>query len=211
MNVPRQQTMNPDSAMNTPEAQWAFEDDQATWGSLCANAKYERILCAAGQVFSTQGLEAPMPAVAAAAGAGVGSLYRQFQSKHELLAALVTRRLDHIGEAAHQAAAAPEGQHWQALQEMLWMVVQHDQVDDFLGEAIAAVAEHPGVIASMTRAHEQIDAMLRVTAEEGSLRPDATALDIRLLFAATRTARKVEPDAWKRMLTLMIDGLRARG
>jgi AcrR family transcriptional regulator len=194
----------------TPEGHWAFANSDADWGSLCSSSKHERILCAAGRVFSTQGLDAPMPAVAAAAGAGVGSLYRQFPSKHELLAALVVRRLDHIGEAAHAAAAAPAGSHWHALKQMLWMVVQDDNADDFLGEAIAIVSEHPDVADAMTRAQDQIDAMLRLTMAEGKLRSDASMLDLRLLFAATRAARRVEPDAWQRMLTLIIDGLRAQ-
>jgi AcrR family transcriptional regulator len=150
-----------------------------------------------------------MPMVAATAGAGVGSLYRQFPSKHELLAALVVRRLDHFAETARVAASAPAGSHWDALGEMLWTVVQDDHADDFLGEAIVAVAEHPDVVAAMTRAQNEIDEMLRLTVAEGQLRTDASTLDVRLLFAATRAARRLEPDAWQRMLTLIIDGLRA--
>jgi hypothetical protein len=41
------------------------------------------------------------------------------------------------------------------------------------------------------------------------LRADATALDLRLLFAATRAASQLEAGAWRRMLELGIDALRA--
>ena len=44
---------------------------------------------------------------------------------------------------------------------------------------------------------------------EGTLRPDATALDIRLMLVAARASRQVEPDAWQRLLELMLDGLSA--
>ena len=44
---------------------------------------------------------------------------------------------------------------------------------------------------------------------EGRLRSDATTLDLRLLFAATRAAKQVEPEAWRRMLELLIDALDA--
>ena len=38
---------------------------------------------------------------------------------------------------------------------------------------------------------------------------DATILDLRLLFAATRAAGELEPDAWRRMLELVIRALEA--
>jgi hypothetical protein len=38
-----------------------------------------------------------------------------------------------------------------------------------------------------------------------------TTLDLRLLFAATRAAKRVEPTAWRRMLELFIDSLERRG
>ncbi len=66
---------------------------KACWSDLDAAEKRLRLLRAAGEVFARDGLDAPMPAVAAAAGAGVGSVYRQFPSKHDLLAALVVERL----------------------------------------------------------------------------------------------------------------------
>ena len=45
---------------------------------------------------------------------------------------------------------------------------------------------------------------------EGRLRADAATLDLRLLFAATRAAGQLQAGAWRRMLELGIDALRAR-
>ena len=47
-----------------------------------------------------------MSDVAEAAGAGVASIYRRFASKHELLAALVVRRLEQIAGRRAEAASA---------------------------------------------------------------------------------------------------------
>lgn len=69
------------------------------------------------------------------------------------------------------------------------------------------VEDYPDVVASTARATEAIDQMLAAARAEGRLRPDATALDLRLLFAATRAAKRVEPEQWPRMLQLMIDAL----
>jgi AcrR family transcriptional regulator len=179
------------------------------WQSLDMASKRERLLDAAGELFARAGLDAPMPAVASAAGAGVASVYRQFPSKHDLLAALVVRRLDQIATAAYEAAAR-EGDHWVLLTEMLRSLVIRQQCDDFLGEAIVTVAGHPDVVAAQERATLALDGLLAAARAEGRLRADATTLDLRLLFAATRAAKQVEPLAWQRMLELLIDALETR-
>jgi AcrR family transcriptional regulator len=179
------------------------------WAALEPDAKRERLLNAAGQVFARDGLDASMPAVAAAAGAGVASVYRQFPSKHELIAALVTRRLDQIADEAALATAS-EGDRWSALVAMLWKIVEGEAYDDFLGEARVAVAEHAGVRRATRRTTRALEKLLAGARAEGRLREDATTLDLRLLFAATRAAKQVEPAAWRRTLELFIDSLERR-
>ncbi|MGA2925091.1 MAG: TetR family transcriptional regulator [Solirubrobacteraceae bacterium] len=185
---------------------WTVTDPEREWAALDADAKRERLLCAAGQVFARDGLDAPMPAVAAAAGAGIASVYRQFASKHDLLAALVTRRLELIEDAA-RVAGARDGDRWSALTGMLWTIVARQSADDFLGEAWIAVIDHPDVVRTADRATRALERLLARARGEGRLRSDATTLDLRLLFAATRAAKQVEPQAWQRMLELLIDAL----
>ena len=186
-----------------------LEPEVAGWASLAPEAKKERLLAAALEVFSGQGLDAPMSEVAAAAGAGVASVYRCYPSKHELLAALVTRRMNHIADAAQQASAR-DGDRWTALTEMLTTLVRTQRADDLMGEARVAVGEHPDVVEASERAGQALESLLADARGEGRLRADATSLDLRLLFAATRAARRVEPDGWPRMLALMIDALDSR-
>jgi hypothetical protein len=54
---------------------------------------------------------------------------------------------------------------------------------------------------------EAQERLLAAARAEGRLRADATTLDLRLVFAATRAARNVEPEHWPRMLELMLDAL----
>ncbi len=193
----------------TAAAPVASQSERACeWAELDTEAKRERLLGAAAEVFAREGLDAPMPAVAAAAGAGVASVYRQFPSKHELLAALVTRRLNQVADAARDASAR-EGNCWSALTEMLWMLVEQEAADTFLGEARIAVAEHPDVVTATGQATRAFEQLLAGARAEGRLRADASMLDVRLLFAATRAAKHVEPEAWPRMLELLIDALDA--
>ncbi len=178
------------------------------WTTLDAAAKRERLLVAATDVFARDGLDAPMSAVADAAGAGVASVYRLFESKRELLAALVVRRMDTIAAAAQEAFERPGGR-WEALTGMLRTLVNTQRADYLIGDARAAVSDHPDVIAAVARASEAQERLMSAAREEGRLRADATTLDLRLLFAATRAARRVEPEEWPRILDLMIDALDA--
>jgi AcrR family transcriptional regulator len=179
------------------------------WTQLDAGAKRERLLVAATEVFARHGLDAPMSVVADAAGAGVASVYRLFESKRELLAAIVVRRMEALAAATEEAMAQPGGR-WEALTGMLTSVVSAQRADSLIGDALAAVADRPDVAAAVARASEAQERLLAAARDEGRLRADATALDLRLLFAATRAARRVEPDQWQRMLELMIDALDAR-
>jgi AcrR family transcriptional regulator len=191
-----------------PEAE-AAAPATGVWSALSPGDKRERLLSAAGDVFARHGLDAPMSQVAEAAGAGVASVYRCFPSKHDLLASLVAQRMDEIAGAAVDALAR-SGDRWSALTDLLTGLVNNQSADNFLGEARVAVAENPEVIASSTRAEKAIDKLLDAARAEGRLRSDASALDMRLLFAATRAAKQIEPDHWPRMLELMIDALDSR-
>ena len=183
--------------------------ERSEWTRLNTAAKRERLLEAATEVFARDGLDAPMSVVADAAGAGVASVYRLFASKRELLAALVVRRMDTIAAAAHEASER-RGDRWSALTEMVTTLVSAQRADYLIGDARAVVADHPDVIAAVTRASDAQEQLLAAARAEGRLRADATPQDLRLLFAATRTARRLEPDQWGRMLELMIDALDAR-
>jgi hypothetical protein len=90
---------------------------------------------------------------------------------------------------------------------MLTALVERQAADDLLGEARVSVADDPEVIASTARATDALDRLLAAARREGRLRADASTLDLRLLFAATRAAKQVEPEHWPRMLELLIDAL----
>ncbi len=180
------------------------------WSELDSERKRARLLEAAGEVFARGGLDMPMPAVAAAAGAGVGSVYRQFPSKRDLLAALVVERLSDAETEADAALAGADGP-WQALIALLREFAERNAADEVRAEAMASVSTHPDVERAFARTTAAWERLLDAAKAEGRLRADATMLDIRLLFAASRAAGALEPGAWERMLELGVDALRARG
>jgi AcrR family transcriptional regulator len=179
---------------------------RACWTELDAEGKRARLLETAGRVFARDGVDAPMPAIAAAAGASIGSVYRQFPSKRDLLAALVIERLKDAQQRAEAALASAAGP-WAALTALLWALAERQAADDVLGEAMATVSEDPEVQQALERTTGALERLLGAAQAEGRLRADATTLDVRLLLAATRAAGALEPGAWGRMLELGIDAL----
>jgi AcrR family transcriptional regulator len=178
------------------------------WSSLDQTEKRRRLLEGAAEVFARDGLDAPMPAIAAAAGAGVGSVYRQFASKDELLAALVVERLSVIGEDSQSALERP-GTAWTSLVDLLWSLAERQAEDHVMGEAMASVSEHPAVQVAHASTLQALGRVLDAAREEGTLRADVTTLDLQLLFAGTRAAAQFGPDAWRRVLELGISALAA--
>jgi AcrR family transcriptional regulator len=182
---------------------------ETCWSELDAAGKRARLLRAASAVFARSGLQAPMPEVAAAAGAGIGSVYRQFPSKRALLAALVIERLEEAREDAEAAVVSPAGP-WASLVALLQAQVERQAGDDVFAEAIACLSTDPEVERAHARTTAAWERLLEAGRAEGRLRPDATTDDLRLLFAAACVAGGVEAGAWRRMLELGIDALDTR-
>lgn len=179
----------------------------ASWAALDAASKRERILDAARELFAREGVDAPMPALAAAVGVGVGSVYRCFPSKQELIAALVIARYDEVADSARAALAGAGEDAFAALCELLWALAERQAADDLMGWAGELVADEPAVRRRRAQVTALFEDLLDLARAQGRLRADATSADIHLLFAATRAARTIEPEGWRRMLALLIDAL----
>jgi AcrR family transcriptional regulator len=196
------------SGMEIPQTLTTVAERRAaSWSALSVEDKRERILSAAATVFSANGLEAPMSEVAAAAGAGVASIYRLFESKHGLFSALVIRRMGELEEIVAEAEATGGGNRWETFVLMLRTIVEKQSPEPFIAEARALVSDDPEVAEATARAAGAQERVLIAAREEGRMRADATGSDMRLMFAATRAARRLEPDSWSRMLQLLIDAL----
>jgi AcrR family transcriptional regulator len=178
------------------------------WSSLSAAEKRERLLRTAGVLFESRGFETPMPAIAAAAGAGVGSLYRQFAHKDDLIAALAVERLTEV--AGEIVDALGEDEAWPALVALIRRHVERKGSDRMLAKAIALSHGRPDVELARKRIWRGFDALLDRARSEGRLRADATTTDLRLLFTAATAAEELEPGASLRLVELLLDGLERR-
>ena len=116
-------------------------------------------MAASREVFAREGIDAPMPAIAAAAGVGVASIYRQFPSKLELLAALVVERLQEVEAAAAAALSDPAGA-WEALTELIWKFAERQEENGVVAEAMSCVLVEPHIEAARARTNGALAQLL---------------------------------------------------
>jgi AcrR family transcriptional regulator len=76
-----------------------------------AERNRQRILAAAGTAFAELGLDVPMEDIARRAGVGVGTLYRRYPTRADLIAAAFEVKMAAYAEAAAEALADPDPWH----------------------------------------------------------------------------------------------------
>jgi AcrR family transcriptional regulator len=169
------------------------------------------VLDAARDVFAAQGADAPISAVAGRAGVGMGTLYRRYGSKTELLQRLCVMAMEQAIEAADDALGADDP--WAGLCGYIRACVEmRSGALASLAGQIEATDEMRGTARrSMARTREVVDRARRA----GRLRADVSALDI--VWLIEQFSRRAPGDAdpeedgnvRARLLGIALDGLRA--
>jgi AcrR family transcriptional regulator len=171
----------------------------------------QRVLKAASEVFTERGLDVSLDEVARHAGVGVGTVYRRFRTKEDLVEALFVQRIDAVAALAEEAAKAPDP--WSGLvgflEEAAEMLVGDSGLRQLLmfatygGDRVWYARQRNAPL--VTRLVERVQAA-------GQLRSDLQPTDIPfilfMLAEATQFARQVSPEIWRRYLALVLDGLR---
>ncbi|MGQ0845711.1 MAG: TetR/AcrR family transcriptional regulator [Sporichthyaceae bacterium] len=171
----------------------------------------ERILAAAAEVFATRGLEASLDDIAAHAELGVGTVYRRFANREELIEALFKHRLDHVAALATEATAHPDS--WFALTRLFEVMGSTIAADQGLFEAMICRPESAGRAAVRERMLPIVGNAFARAEADGHLRADASPTDfpmlLRMISAVADFTREVRPDLWRRYVAIFLDGLRA--
>ena len=174
-----------------------------------ARRNYERLVAAARDVFAAEGDGASMEAIARKAEVGVGTLYRHFPKRIDLVEAVYTTDVDELVEAAEQAVAALEP--WPAVVAFLEAFVRYAQSKrTFLNELRVAFEEHPDLkLASRERIDATTDLVIRRAQEAGAVRADIEGADVTQLLGPMCTSPTITRDQTERLLPMILDGLRA--
>lgn len=176
-----------------------------------AERNRQRVLQAARELFAARGLEATLNDVAHHANVGVGTVYRRFATKEELVEAIFEDGIDQVVCLAETAL-----QHDNSWDGFVWFVehlCELTATDRGLREIVYSKA-YGGyrVDCARLRLTPPISKLVERARDDGHLRPDVCSTDMPVLGLLAGTvsewAGHVDPDLWRRYLSLLLDGMR---
>lgn len=177
-----------------------------------AQERRDRLIVAAQREFAARGVDASLEKIARDADVAIGTLYRHFPTRLDLLIAAFEPRLQEFLDGANNALEVNDP--WEGFVcylENLFRVQAGDRgFNDFLSRRFPGNADTERIHDQMCR---QIEDVLTRAQEAGAARSDITLADIVNLIwsngrmiVATSTAA---PNAWRRHFYLMLDAYRA--
>ncbi len=176
-----------------------------------AERNRQRILEAASEVFNERGIDVSLDEIARHAGVGVGTVYRRFRTKEELVEALFMDRLDTVAAMADEALGAPDP--WTGLVSFMERMATVMAGDMGLRQILMFATYGRDLVAiARQRNAPLVERLVQRAQASGQLRTDIRQTDIVFIIFtltdASHLAQAANPDLWRRYLTLILDGMR---
>ncbi|AKS35777.1 TetR/AcrR family transcriptional regulator [Mycolicibacterium goodii] len=176
-----------------------------------AERNRKRVLKAARELFAAKGLEPNLNDVAHYAGVGVGTVYRRFTTKEELLEAIFEDAMNQLTDLAE--AALQQSDSWQAFAWFVEHECELTATDRGLREiAFSKCYGGDRVKAAQERLSAVTTELVERAQRDGHLRPGVSATDLPLLALLAGTvsefAGHVDADLWRRYVSILLEGMR---
>jgi len=171
----------------------------------------ERLLAAARELFAEHGLNVTLNDIAHHAGVGVGTAYRRFANKDEVIDALFEQNLQELAAVANEALEEPDAWHGLVtyLERSLHMQFGDRGLNQILNDPSLGQAR---VNEARDRIAPLMHELVQRAKSQGSVRRDFEQTDIIFiqvgLSAIMDSSRAIEPDLYRRYLTIFLDGIR---
>jgi AcrR family transcriptional regulator len=174
-----------------------------------AQRSIDALLHAALEVFMTSGVDAPVREIAEKAGVGIGTVYRHFPQRSDLIAAVFRREIDAFADAAPVLAAeyGPGEALSRWVQRFTAFIATKRGLAAALHSGNPAYANLPDYFEN--RLLPAFQNLISAAVAAGEIRSDVDADD--LLIAVANLCRQDpggDPDRPRRMVALLVDGLR---
>jgi AcrR family transcriptional regulator len=178
-----------------------------------ARRNHAAVLEAARKLFSERGLDAQMPDIANAAKVGVGTVYRHFPTKDDLVAALVAQRFERLAQKAREGLEADSA--WDGICDFIRFSAQIQADDRGLCEVMGSRPELMDAAANAVGLPELCERMVKRAQRSGELRRDLAWEDIPMIACGlgriTQDTMSPATGRWPRLVEIVLDGLRAPG
>ncbi|MFL6163675.1 MAG: TetR/AcrR family transcriptional regulator [Jatrophihabitantaceae bacterium] len=183
--------------------------DQPAGKPMRADARrnYERLLAAGREVLAARGSEAAMEEIAKAADVGVGTLYRHFPRRIDLVEAVYREDIDGLVTLATELSETTEP--WDGLVRWLQAFVKYAQSKRvFLTELHEAFEKNPDFkLSSREKIATAAATVLHRAQQAGVARDDIDQADLMQLVGGMCMARTASLSQNERLLDLVLDGL----
>jgi AcrR family transcriptional regulator len=172
-----------------------------------ARRNYERLVAAAREVFAREGGGASMEAIARQAGVGVGTLYRHFPKRIDVVEAVYRTDVDTLVDTAEHAVTDLEP--WPAVVAFLEAFVRYAQGKrTFLNELREAFDKNPDLrLDMMERVQQAMQLVVGRAQDAGVVRSDVSGPDLMQLVGPMCTNATLSEEQSKRLLPMILDGL----
>jgi AcrR family transcriptional regulator len=178
-----------------------------------AERNRQRILDAARELFAQEGLGVTLNDVAHHAGVGVGTVYRRFPDKDQLVDELFEQQIAQLVALVEAGLADPDP--WRGFTGFLRRNLEMQACDRAFRQIMLGTPEGAQRVRQIRDRMFPLGAQLVQRAKAaGALRTDFEAEDVPMVLLMLTTildsAREVDPDLWRRYLEVVIQGLRAQ-
>jgi AcrR family transcriptional regulator len=172
-----------------------------------ARRNYEKLLTAAGEAFAENGTAASLEDIARRADVGIGTLYRHFPTRQDLLEAVY---IGEVEEMSRAAADLTDLEPWDALVTWLHQFVRYAATKRALADEMMATIDQDAevFVACRTAITAAGDLLLRRAQEAGVVRPDTNFTDVGRMVGGIAAIRTADPGQIERILDVALDGLR---
>ena len=178
-----------------------------------ARRNRQAVIDAAKQLFAEKGLDAQMPDLARAANVGVGTVYRHFPTKDQLIAAIATEQFERMADRAREDLEAADA--WDGLCDFIRFSVQVQADDRGLCEVMGSRPDLMDDAARSAGLVELGDALVQRAQRSGQLRPDIDWRDLPMISCGlghlTHAGPVPSAGRWPRLVEIILEGLRAPG
>jgi len=173
-----------------------------------AQRNIDALLEAALAVFATSGVDAPVREIAEQAGVGIGTVYRHFPQRADLVAAVFRHEIDACADAA--AVLATEYGPGEALARWMQRYAAFIATKHGLATALHSGDPAYSTLPSYfdTRMRPALQELLDAAVRAGEVRSDIAADDLLQAVRSLCLSTHDDRNYTRRMVALLVDGLR---
>jgi len=174
-----------------------------------ARRNYDKLIVAGREAFTESDSAASLEDIARRAGVGIGTLYRHFPTRTDLIETVYVEEVEALCRSADDLSDAPP---WDALVGWLHRFIGYVATKHALAEELFAVADRDSEVFKSCRGafYAAGEPLLRRAQEAGAVRPDVSIDDVVKMVGGIAKIQGTDPETVDRILSVALDGLRYR-